>query len=141
VLDHIHWFRLSGWRWLLILEGIPAIASGFLTYFLLPNRPNEARFLTTAKRWLNAELAREEQQKTEQRQFSRLQALASARVWHLAAIYFDMLIGLHSVTFWAPQVVKSLLIKDGRSRYPSQHKKMLALMCRLFGAVDQIRPN
>ena len=109
ILDRVHWLGLSSWRWLLILEGIPAVACGLLTYLLLPSRPDEAKFLTIdEKEWLQSELAREERQKMEQRQFSTLQALTSGRVWQLAAIYFGMLTGLYSLNFWAPQLVKSL---------------------------------
>src|SRR6266581_3432348 len=39
ILDHVHWLGVSSWRWLLILEGIPAVVCGVLTYFLLPSRP------------------------------------------------------------------------------------------------------
>src|SRR5579863_6081642 len=53
ILDHAHWFGLSSWRWLLILEGIPAITCVFLTNLLLPSRPAEARFLTgKEKAWI-----------------------------------------------------------------------------------------
>lgn len=109
ILDRVHWLGLSSWRWLLILEGIPAVACGLLTYLLLPSRPDEAKFLTIdEKEWLQTELAREEQQKMEQRQFSTLQALTSGRVWQLVAIYFGMLTSLYSLNFWAPQLVNSL---------------------------------
>lgn len=109
ILDHAHWLGVSSWRWLLILEGVPAIIFGFLTYFLLPSCPREAKFLATdEKEWLQAELRREEQQKLEHRQYSALQALASGRVWYLILIYFGMMIGLYSFISWAPQLVKSL---------------------------------
>jgi ACS family tartrate transporter-like MFS transporter len=109
ILDYVHWLGLSSWRWLLILEGIPAILFGFLTYFLLPNRPQEAKFLATDEReWIRAELRREEQQKLEHRQYSVLQALASGRVWHLISIYFGMMISLYALNSWAPLLVKSL---------------------------------
>jgi len=78
ILDHVHWFGVSSWRWLLILEGIPAILGGVLTYFffLLPGRPAEARFLTaTEKDWITTELAREEQQRLATRGITAGQAL------------------------------------------------------------------
>src|ERR1041385_2817054 len=45
ILDHVHWLGSSSWRWLFVLEGLPAIGCGFLTWFLLPNRPADAQFL------------------------------------------------------------------------------------------------
>lgn len=50
ILDHVHWFGLSSWRWLLILEGLPAVICASLAKLLLPNGPDESRFLTGKKR-------------------------------------------------------------------------------------------
>jgi ACS family tartrate transporter-like MFS transporter len=109
ILDHVHWLGVASWRWLLILEGTPAIIGGVLTYFLLPSCPQEAKFLTAdEKEWIRAELEREEQQKLEQRRYSTLKALASGRVWHLVLTYFGMMISLYALTSWGPQLVKSL---------------------------------
>jgi ACS family tartrate transporter-like MFS transporter len=109
ILDHVHWLGASSWRWLLILEGAPAIVCGVLTYFLLPGGPEEAKFLTAEEKgWIQSELAREAQQKEQHRTYSVLQALACGRVWLLVLIYFGMTVAIYALNSWAPQLVKSL---------------------------------
>lgn len=108
VLDHVYWLGVSSWRWLLVLEGLPAVLCGLLTYFLLPNRPAEARFLTAEEQeWIQAELLREERQKLDQRPCSVFQTMVNGRVWHLAVIEFGVCIGLYTLSFWAPQLLQS----------------------------------
>jgi MFS transporter, ACS family, tartrate transporter len=109
ILDHVHWLAISSWRWLLILEGIPAVVCGVLTYFLLPSRPAEAAFLTPdEKGWITAELAREVQEKTSEHAHSPWHGLSHRRVWHLACISFTFQIAQYALFFFMPQVVRSL---------------------------------
>jgi ACS family tartrate transporter-like MFS transporter len=109
ILAHVHGFALSSWRWLLILEGLPALVLGVLAYRLLPNRPAEVSFLTTdEKKWLASELARDEE-KIACGHFSAADALRSARVWHLALIGFGHGFATYSFSFWLPQMVKLAL--------------------------------
>jgi MFS transporter, ACS family, tartrate transporter len=108
ILDHIHWLGLSSWRWLLILEGIPAVVAGIGTYFLLPSRPTEARFLTSEEaEFLVSKLAFQEQAKVAQEPIGVSQALAHTRVWHLTAAYFAWAVGQYTMIFWMPQLSKT----------------------------------
>lgn len=134
ILDHVQWFGVSSWRWLLILEGAPAIVCGVFTYFLLSSRPEEAKFLTAdEKQRIREELGREEQQKLEQNQYSVFQALASGRAWHLVLIYVGMMIGQYALTSWAPQLVKSL-----SSRYSNSMVGLLVTIPYLVGLAAMI---
>jgi ACS family tartrate transporter-like MFS transporter len=109
ILDHVHWAGVPSWRWLLILEGFPAVLGGILTYFFLPSRPGEAAFLTLEERtWLTTELAAEEQRKRAGRHSTAGQALKDRRIWHLTAAYFTMLVAFWVLTFWMPQLLKGL---------------------------------
>src|ERR1700682_4560432 len=72
----LHWLGLPGWRWLFLLEGVPAILLGVATLFVLPDRPNEARWLRVDERdWLAARLAEERRAKAHAEQMSILQTL------------------------------------------------------------------
>jgi len=109
ILDRVSWFGVSGWRWLFVLEALPAVVLGVLTYYLLPNRPAEARFLTEEERdWITRELLHEEQKKQQEHKLSALTALADRRVWHLSFIYFFLMIGTYGTGFWMPQIIKSI---------------------------------
>ena len=40
----------SGWRWILIIEGIPTFVLGIITWFALPNTPESAYFFTAEEK-------------------------------------------------------------------------------------------
>jgi len=109
ILDHVHWLGVGSWRWLLILEGLPPIMFGFLTYFVLPSRPQEAGFLTAEqKEWIQAELKNEEQEKSKQGQHAVFATLMNGRVWYLILLYSGLMVGRYTMSFWTPQIIKSL---------------------------------
>jgi ACS family tartrate transporter-like MFS transporter len=134
ILDHAHWAAISSWRWLLVLEGLPAIVCGVLTYLLLPSRPADAVFLSRdEKNWIIAELAREEQEKIGEHSISALRTLAHPRVWHLASALFAFDIGLYAMSFYMPQAVKSL-----SGGYSNTAVGILVMVPHLAGLVAMI---
>jgi MFS family permease len=97
---------LSGWQWVFIATGAPAVLLGFLTFALLPNRPDDAEFLdTTEKAWLTRRLAEENAAKQEGHSF--WQVLWDGRVWFLSGVYALILTSLYGVIYWTPTVIKA----------------------------------
>lgn len=108
ILDHIRWMHWPSWRWLLVLEAIPAIIFGIATYFVLPSNPSEAKFLNADEReWVQRELERERTAKVAIKSLRSIQALGIWRVWHSGLLVFSSNCGLYLLAFWMPQLLKS----------------------------------
>ncbi len=111
VLLRIHWWGFSGWRWLLFLEGAPALVLGVVTLFYLTERPKDAKWLRPDERkWLTAELDKE--QATKRDHGSIWKALANPHVLLLSAILFLGLNSNYGVSLWLPQMVQRLSTFD-----------------------------
>lgn len=107
ILDHVHALGLSGWRWLFILEGLPAVILGVATLYVLADRPQQAKWLTEEeKAWLEQELARDHQSS---RMASLREGLAAPKVWYFALLYFLAVMGLYGTGFWLPTIIKGML--------------------------------
>jgi sugar phosphate permease len=105
----VNWLDIAGWRWLFLLEGIPAILLGIATLFVLPDWPDEACWLTPNERdWLNARLAEERAEKTSVEQLSVRQALRHPAVFVLTIALFFTYTGGYAFWFWEPTVLQRL---------------------------------
>jgi len=107
IMDNVHWLGWSGWRWMLFLEGIPAVFLGVLCYLYLTDRPEQARWLADEEKvWLLAELERDRQARKDVRHFGALKAMSKPKVLYLAFIYFVYQCGSLGVGYWMPQIIK-----------------------------------
>lgn len=102
-------FGLSGWQWMFLIEGIPAVIFGVVTFFYLVDRPETDRWLTPDERsWLVAELAREEQEGASRATHDFRSIFRDARVWLLTLVYMFNGIAIYGVVLWLPQIVKTI---------------------------------
>jgi len=105
----ITWFGLRGWRWLFILEGVPAVVFGVITIFYLTDWPREAKWLLPVERdWINGQLENEKQAKRKIRSYTVWQAFAQRDVILLTLCYFCATTGGYGVAFWLPSILKRL---------------------------------
>lgn len=130
ILDHIHWFGVASWRWMLILEALPAVFLGFVTLRVLPDRPSDASFLTPEeKHWIESELAAERASIASVHNNSSIRhAFTAPRIWFFSGIYFLTVIAIYALSFWMPQILKEL-----SALYTNTTVGMLAMIPPLFG--------
>src|SRR2546430_618382 len=105
----INWLGTPGWRWLFLLEGIPAVVLGIATLFVLPDRPKEARWLAPNERdWITSRLMDERRAKADVEQMSIWQALRHPPVLVLTVGLFFCYSGGYVFWFWMPTLLKRM---------------------------------
>ena len=109
LLMKIHWLGYSGWRWLLILEGLPAVFLGIITYFYLTDRPQDAKWLPDdEKAWLASELEAEKKTFGAPEKHAIWKAFARPDVILLTLVYFLSTNVNYGLQLWLPKMVQKL---------------------------------
>jgi len=97
---------LRGWQWLFLLEGVPTVALGVAMFWLLPDSPASASWLTHGERaWIEKELAAENARLGAGEHTHVLRALRDPLVLQLAAIACLTIGGYMGFALIAPQVL------------------------------------
>jgi MFS family permease len=101
----LSWRGLPGWRWLFILEGLPAILFGLIAYFFLTDAPREAHWLKPEQReWIVRRL--DEQKPVDSKAATIADAFRSSRALLLALICFFNYTVFYVFIFWFPTMLK-----------------------------------
>jgi MFS family permease len=83
-MDGLH--GMSGWRWIMIIEGIPSFVLGIVTYFALPNDADSAYFFDEEEKALmRLRHEREYGNTKSSREFSKVDMLAAFKDWKVWA--------------------------------------------------------
>jgi ACS family tartrate transporter-like MFS transporter len=102
-------FGLRGWQVMYIAEAIPTVVIGVITFFVLTDRPEQAKFLTAEERsWLVTTIASERRATEAVRKFTLWQALYNPKVLLLALNYFGIVTASLGMLIFIPQMIKSL---------------------------------
>jgi MFS transporter, ACS family, tartrate transporter len=98
---------LDGWQWLFVIEGLPAIALGWVTLRFLDDRPEQAQWLEREEReFLAGELAREHGLREAASVGGLRAALRSGQLWLLSLVYFVVIAAGFGLTFFVPDLVQ-----------------------------------
>ena len=99
---------LGGWQWVFIIEAIPAIAMGVLSYVWLTDRPGHAKWLTPDQQdWLIAKLRAERGRASKVEHGSVWRVMFNKHVLLMALIYSGAVGASTSLGLWMPQIVKA----------------------------------
>ena len=98
---------MAGWRWIFILQGLPAVILGFITPLYLSDRPSEALWLEPEERnWLSNELTRENEMKRRASNTTVRQALTSRYVLIIAGALSLIVLASYGYIFWLPTTIQ-----------------------------------
>jgi ACS family 4-hydroxyphenylacetate permease-like MFS transporter len=103
---------LAGWRWLFIVEGVPSIVLGVVTFFYLRDRPRDAPWLTAAERAAVEERLAAEAPPAHH-SAGLWSELRSRPVFLLSLAYFCLVSTLNTNATWVPQIVREILGGQG----------------------------
>lgn len=124
---------LDGWQWLFLIEGIPSVLAGFAVFFLLPNSPAQAPWLTAPEREsLSSLLAKEQEAKGNVHASSLRAGILSPPVWRLGLVYLSIILSFNTVSLWLPQFIKSFVQLD------NTHTAFLTTLPFLSAAVAMV---
>ncbi len=104
---------MEGWQWLFLLEGIPAVILGLVVIFAMPDRPQKAKWLSSAeKTYVQARLDEEAVQSKGRAHFKLSEAFMSSRIWLLCFIYFLLTVGIYGYEMWLPSIIKEFYLQS-----------------------------
>jgi len=126
-------FGLKGWQIMYIAEAIPTVFIGVLTFFVLTDKPDQAKFLTAEERnWLCSTIAAERRATEAVRTFTLWQAMYNPKVLLLALNYIGIVTASLGMLIFIPQMIKSL------GNYSNMTVGWLTMIPYLCGAVAMV---
>lgn len=108
IMDQFHHTGgLAGWQWMFLIEAVPAVIVGVITYFYLDNNIRDAKWLSDDEKQILEQNIKAQAAQRETTHSLR-QVFTNPRIWQMAFIYFAVVTGQYGLTFWMPTFVKTV---------------------------------
>lgn len=125
-----------GWRWILIIEGLPTVALGIVTWFFLANDPEHASYLTDQeKRLVVARQKRQFGYTPSAQEFHKEDAYKALKDWKVWAFAFALFAS--DTMLWGYSIFLPTIIK-GLGDWTTSEVQALTIPCYALGAVSYI---
>jgi sugar phosphate permease len=127
----------SGWRWIMILEGVPTFVLGIATWFILPDSPESAYFLNDQERaFAAARLRRQTGYTKTAAEFhwdDVRKCFKDWKVWTFCFAQFGSDTMLYGFSTFLPTIIKSIMPKAS-----SATVQLLTIPCYALGAITYL---
>src|SRR5262245_14403453 len=104
----VDWFNLAGWRWMFILEGLPAVVFGVIIVFFLTDHPRQAKWLEPDERdWIASRLDNEKQALRYTGHLTVMQGLRQRNVLFLGLACGFANLSMFAYLLWLPTTIRN----------------------------------
>lgn len=101
----------AGWRWIFILEGLLTAVVSLIFFFLLPDFPEESKWLREDERaYLTARLRADQGQSARERKIAAKDVgnvFKDIKIWIGGFMYFGLIVPAYSYAYFSPTIIKS----------------------------------
>ena len=102
----------GGWRWLFLIDGLPAVLLGLAAMFVLTDKPANARFLTEAEKQVVIEdMEADRRARTTAASSTVRETLRNPKIWLMVVVYFTTAF-LNTNQVWFPTLLKTVGAKS-----------------------------
>jgi len=99
---------LAGWQWLFVIEGIPSVVVGVIAFFYLTDKPDQAKWLSDGEKQIVVDELRRSHESAGPLEHSFLASLRNPKIWLLILIFFCIIAGNSTLTYWGPTIIADL---------------------------------
>ena len=103
---------LRGWQWLFIIEAIPSVVLGILTFWTLPDSHHSAKWLNHAEKALLEKVLQQDDAEGQGSKHSFRDGFFNLKVWMLGGIDFSILLSAYALAFWMPTFIRNAGVAD-----------------------------